>query len=133
MKLICDISVTSAPMRSRSWTPAALLAVGAQGAWYDPSDRATLFQDEAGTIPVAADGDPISLVLDTSGNNNHASVAGTAVRPVFREVGAQRYLDFDGVDDFLGTPNIYMTALPAMTIAAGVYKPNNALSGTLLG
>lgn len=133
MKVICDFSVTSAPIRSRSWSPAELFAGGAQGAWYDPSDRATLFQDEAGIIPVAADGDPVALVLDKSGNNNHASVAVTAARPIFREVGTQRYLEFDGVDDFLATPNINMTALPAMTIAAGVYKADNALPGTLLG
>jgi hypothetical protein len=37
-----------------------------QGAWYDPSDRATLFQDAAGTTPVTAVEQPVGLVLDKS-------------------------------------------------------------------
>lgn len=39
---------------------------GEQGAWYDPSDMATLFQDAEGTIPVTASGDPVGLMLDKS-------------------------------------------------------------------
>ena len=37
-----------------------------QGAWYDPSDMSTLFQDAAGTTPVTSVEQPVGLVLDKS-------------------------------------------------------------------
>ena len=36
------------------------------GAWFDPSDLSTLYQDAAGTVPVTAVGQPVGLVLDKS-------------------------------------------------------------------
>lgn len=48
------------------WTPSELFKNGEQGAWYDPSDLSTLYQDAAGTTPVTADGDPVGLMLDKS-------------------------------------------------------------------
>jgi hypothetical protein len=36
------------------------------GAWYDPSDMTTLFQDAAGTTPVTAVEQPVGLMLDKS-------------------------------------------------------------------
>lgn len=44
----------------------ALFADGKQGVWFDPSDKSTLFQDAAGTVPVTKDGDPVGLILDKS-------------------------------------------------------------------
>lgn len=44
----------------------AFFSNGEQGVWYDPSDRATLFQDYAGTTPVTAIEQPVGLVLDKS-------------------------------------------------------------------
>lgn len=44
----------------------ALFSDGKQGVWYDPSDKSTLFQDVAGTVPVTKDGDPVGLILDKS-------------------------------------------------------------------
>ena len=43
-----------------------LFAGGKQGVWYDPSDKSTMFQDVAGTVPVTKDGDPVGLRLDKS-------------------------------------------------------------------
>jgi hypothetical protein len=48
------------------WTPANLFASGEQGAWYDPSDFSTMFQDSAGTTPVTAVGQLVGLILDKS-------------------------------------------------------------------
>lgn len=48
----------------------ALYANGEQGAWYDPSDMSTLFQDAEATT-TAGVGLPVRLVLDKSGNGNH--------------------------------------------------------------
>jgi hypothetical protein len=50
----------------QTFSPARLFAAGEQGAWYDPSDLNTLFQDQAGTTPVTAVEQPVSLMLDKS-------------------------------------------------------------------
>lgn len=60
----------------------ALFRAGEQGVWYDPSDRATLFQDAAGTTPVTAIEQPVGLMLDKSGRGNHAYQTTAASRPV---------------------------------------------------
>ena len=83
------------------WTPELLFADGEQGAWYDPSDLSTLFQDAAGTTPVTADGDPVGLMLDKSGNGNHVVQDIASMRPTLKTDGALYWLDFDGVDDLL--------------------------------
>lgn len=51
---------------NRKFTPAALFAAGEQGAWYDPSDLSTLYQDSAGTTPVTGVEQPVGLMLDKS-------------------------------------------------------------------
>ena len=48
------------------FSPLSLFAGGAPGAWYDPSDFTTLFQDSAGTTPVTAVEQPVGLMLDKS-------------------------------------------------------------------
>lgn len=87
---------------SDEWTPESLFKNGEQGAWYDPSDLSTLFQDAAGTTPVTADGDPVGLMLDKSGNGNHASQAVSANRPVYRTDGTLHWLGFS-VGNLLST------------------------------
>lgn len=69
--------------------------------WYDPSDISTLFQDAAGTTPVTADGDPVGLMMDKSGNGNHVSQATSTKRPIYHTSGGISWLTFDGVDDYL--------------------------------
>ena len=49
-----------------AFSPASLFTSGVQGAWYDPSDYSTLFQDSAGTTPVTAVEQPVGLMLDKS-------------------------------------------------------------------
>ena len=51
------------------------------GAWFDPSDLSTLYQDAAGTTPVTAVEQPVGKMLDKSGNNWHATQPITASRP----------------------------------------------------
>lgn len=53
----------SIPQGSVAYSPATLFASGEQGAWYDPSDISTMFQDAAGTIPAVADMQ-VGLILD---------------------------------------------------------------------
>lgn len=102
MKIVTDLSITSARHRPRyRWNPSALFDTGAQGAWFDPSDQSTLFQDAALTMPVTVPGQPVGGILDKSGNNNHARQAINAARPIYRTHGARHWLEFDGVDDRL--------------------------------
>lgn len=61
--------------------PRLLYTAGEQGAWYDPSDFSTLFQDAAGTTPVTALGQPVGRILDKSGRGNHATQTTAASRP----------------------------------------------------
>ena len=97
---------------ARGFIPASLFAGGTvQGAWYDPSDLTTLFQDSAGTTPVTAVEQAVGLMLDKSKglvpgpelvtNGDFAGVAnGTDVTtlpgwaaygtPAFRDVQGER-------------------------------------------
>ena len=106
-----DLSVTNiAPTSVRlnwvrgNWTPLQLFLAGALGFWFDPSDLSTLFQDAAGTIPVTADGDPVGLMLDKSGNEYHASQSVSGRRAVYRTDGALHWLESDGIDDNMPIP-----------------------------
>ena len=51
----------------RPFIPSELFRDGLiDGAWLDPSDMSTMFQDAAGTIPVTAVEQPVGLILDKS-------------------------------------------------------------------
>jgi len=92
------------PIPKKEFNPLSLFANGEQGAWYDPSDLTTLYQDAAGTTPVTADGDPVGMMLDKSGNGNHASQSVAASRPIYRTDGTLHWLEADGSGDFLAIP-----------------------------
>ena len=68
-----------------AWSPADLTALGA---WFDPSDLSTMFNDSAGTTPVATPGtvadsaNPVGLIQDKSGNGHHASQSTSTARPL---------------------------------------------------
>ena len=68
----------------------------ANGAWFDPSDLSTLYQDAAGTIPVTAVEQPVGKILDKSGNGNHATQSVTASRPTL----SARYNLLTKTEDF---------------------------------
>lgn len=78
-------SIVGRPPNARkpSFSPLSLFANGEQGAWYDPSDTTTLFQDSAGTTPVTASGQPVGLMLDKSGRGNHATQPTAGSRPIY--------------------------------------------------
>lgn len=112
-----------------SFTPKALFANGEQGAWYDPSDLTSLFQDSAGTTPVTAAGQPVGLMRDKSGLNNHARQATAGSRPILRNTGALWYLQFDGIDDFMLTTSIDFSIQSEMSVFAGVTKNSDSAIG----
>ena len=111
-----------------SFSPLDLFASGEQGAWYDPSDLSTMFQDSAGTTPVTADGQPVGKILDKSGRGNHASQATAAKRPLYKTSGGLHWLQFDGVDDALATASIDFTSTDKIDIFVGAYAPSAATS-----
>jgi hypothetical protein len=95
------VSLCLAGRRRGSFSPRALFANGEQGAWYDPSDLASMFQDTAASVPAAV-GAAVARINDRSGRGNHAGQPAAAARPVLRrDAGGRLYLDFDGVDDRL--------------------------------
>lgn len=106
----------------------------AQGAWYDPSDLSTLFQDSAGTVPVTAVGQPVGLQRDKSGRGNHRHQPTTASRPILRQdSGGRYYLEADGVDDCLYTPgNVNFSGSDEVTICFGLQNSRITVTGAFL-
>lgn len=98
----------------------ALFAAGEQGVWFDPSDLSTMFQDRAGTTPVTADGQTVGKILDKSGRGNHAVAPSDAARPLYKTDGTYHWLQFDGVDDSLGTSTVDLTSKEKLNIFIGV-------------
>lgn len=113
------------------WMPSPLFVSDDVGAWYDPSDISSLYQDAAGTIPVTANGDPVGLILDKSGKNHHAKQSISAKRPTYRTDGVLRWLDFDGIDDFMVT-DIMAFSKPNVFLSAGILKTASTSRHTLL-
>lgn len=111
--IIGDISKTEPP-----FDIASLFENGEQGFWFDPNDLSTMFQDAAGTVLVTAVGQPVGLILDKSGRNNHARQTTSASRPILRQnaVTGANYLEFDGVDDFLAT-----NSFPSMGLTTTIF------------
>lgn len=105
------------------FSPLSLFAAGEKGAWYDPSDLSTMFQDSAGTIPVTGVEQPVGRINDKSGRGNHATQTIEGTYPVLRRTGSGLYyLSFDGVDDFLVTPPLDLSSTAQVSTVAGVEK-----------
>lgn len=107
-----------------SWSPIEMFSGGVPGAWYDPSDLSTLFQDTGGTTPVTATGQPVGLMLDKSGNGNHIAQAASVSRPTYQTDGTLHWLEFDGANDFMGAPSVDMSATDKLTAMVGVAMNN---------
>ena len=91
-----------------------LFANNEQGLYYDPNDLSTMYQDAAGTVPVTAVGQPVGLMRDKSGRNNHAYQTTSAARPILRDT--PRRIDFGVVVDKL------ITNLPAQLTGCTVVR-----------
>ncbi len=99
-----------------------LFGNGEQGAFYLPqpvvNGQQVLFQDAAGTIPVTADGDPVGLMKDLSGNGHDLSQTGDLARPLYRSSGGE-YVEFNGTSSYLVTPS-FIYDNPPMTVSTRV-------------
>lgn len=74
--------ITAFPLGSLEAAVRALFSSGQQGAWYDPSDITTLYQDSAGTTPCTMPGQgsaiPVGLMLDKRLQRQELAVTGWA-------------------------------------------------------
>jgi len=103
-----------------------LFSAGEQGAIYIPrpvvNGVQSLFQDAAGTIPVAADGDPVGRMLDQSGNGNHAVQTVSGSRLIYRTDGTLHWLQHNGINQFLYFEDHPFTFTGGITVVAGFEK-----------
>ena len=102
------------------------------GAWFDPEDMSTMFQDAAGTIPVTAVGQPVGKILDISGNGNHATQPITAARPTLVQINGLYALSFDGIDDYLNLPYMGLYAGGACSIVAAIDSQSQTTNAALI-
>lgn len=113
------------------FSPLSLFSSSEPGAWYDPSDISTLFQDTAGTTPVTAAGQSVARINDKSGRGNHATQATAGSRPTYQVDGNGRgHLSFDGTDDFLASGTI-TPGTNKVQIFAGIRKLSDAATAVL--
>ena len=106
-----------------AFSPLSLFSAGEQGAWYDPSDLSTLFQDAAGTAPVTAVEQPVGRMLDKSGRGNHATQSTAGYRRILRvDANGKYYLAHTGGNTWMHTNNINMTGTDKVSIFAGLKK-----------
>lgn len=87
--------------RGGAFDPASPFSRLAKGLWVDFSDPDALYTD-AGTTPVAADGDLIYYIRDKSGKGYHYQQATSASRAVFKDAifNGLSIARFDGANDF---------------------------------
>ena len=119
------------------FSPLSLFASGEQGAWYDPSDFSTMWQESTRVNQVTAVGQTVGAINDKSGRANHATQATGAARPILRQDGSGfYYLEFDTVDDVIGTTlsvglwgvnaEMYFAAQRAAGSTVALFNPSRA-------
>jgi hypothetical protein len=109
------------------FNPVHLFSSGENGAWYDPSDFSTMFQDSAGTTPVTAVTQPVGRILDKSGKGNHATQPTSTDRPTLQQDASGKYfLLFDGSNDNLYTGSIDLSGTNKLSVFAGIRKLSDA-------
>lgn len=86
-------------MAAPGWDPTQLTGFKA---WYDGSYLASLWQNAAGSTPVASLNDPVARWDARAGTGApYWSIGTPSLRPLYKTVGAGTGLKFDGVDDYL--------------------------------
>jgi hypothetical protein len=121
--LLASTSLATRRGASTAFSPASLFTTGEPGAWYDPSDLTTLFQDSAGTTPVTTPGQSVGRMLDKSGRGNHATQSNAAQRPTY------------GIVPATGRRNLLINtttlSTQSVTVAAGSHTLSFTGTGTV--
>jgi len=102
-----------------AFTPVTLFAGGEQGVLFDVNPANT------GTSV----GSPVSALLDRSGKGNTATSSIAGSQPILRQSGALHYLEFDGVNDWMQTAAVDLSASDALTVILGLRKQVNTPAG----
>lgn len=99
------------------YLPSPLALPGLQ-IWLDGSDPATMFQDAAGTTPVASENDPVGRWVDKSAAGHVFDNSTSGQKPVYRPniQGGKSVVRFDGIDDRL--TNAVSTATLVKNVAS---------------
>lgn len=80
------------------WTPAALSNLLL---WVDLSDAATRWQVSDGTVPAAADGNPLGRIADKGAANHHYIMATAGARPTYETDGSKHWAEGNGVGQYM--------------------------------
>lgn len=118
-------ALTSLGLVTDAWTPASLFTTEA-GAWWDPSDLSSMWQDSAGTIAAAVNA-PVGKIKDKSGHGNDLVQATSSLQPILRSDGTHYWIEADGVDDRLAGTLIANMPQPA---TLGMAYRFNSTSGS---
>ena len=105
---------------------------GKLGAWYDPSDLSTMWQDTAATTPVTTAGQLVARIDDKSPNGYHMTQATSSKRPTYQTDGTLHWLDFDGISDGMGSAIMAGTQGDTVDVFAAVRKVTSATTGVFL-
>lgn len=96
--------------------PLTLFSGSQQGIFHPIWDESAVIGAD-GTTPATV-GSAVRILNDTSGNGNHATQTTSGNQPVLRvNANGVRYIEFDGVDDFLSYTNLALfNNVPGATI-----------------
>lgn len=122
-KVMSQKAVTELINSLMRWSFSVLFMGGESGVWYRPSIMSTLFQSSSGATPVVSIGDPVGLMLDKSGNDNHATQSASSFRPTYTlDPSGASVLLGDGVDDVMTTPPATYSGTSYISTSYGWYK-----------
>lgn len=108
----------------------ATLAVGSTQIVAHPLRLGGMFIDRAGTVPVTADGDLLGRVTGYGGLPDAVAVSDTA-RGVYRAVGSQRWVEYNGTNTSYGTAALPAPGADKVQVFAGIRKLNGKNRGII--
>jgi len=99
--------------------------------WLDASDASTLFQN--GVVAASADGDPVGVWRDKSGNNRHAIQLSGSNKPTLKTaiLNSKNIVRTNGTSSFMVIPSTTMDAPFSLYLV--VKKPSSAAVMELAG
>ena len=108
--------------------PVKMFANGEQGVIFNPSDFTTMFQDDAGSIPVTSVGQSVRKILDTSGNGNDLILVDCVLA---KDSDGFYCISYNGTTSSSATPSIDLTNTSKVSLFAGVSITSDA-SGSMV-
>jgi lysophospholipase L1-like esterase len=101
------------------FNPRSLFANGEEGLILDPSNRATLFEDSAGSTLVSAGGSEVGRITDLSGNGHDLVQATPGALPIFASSG-RASLVYDDAFAMQTNDAVDLTGTSVITVVARI-------------